>query len=93
MAESSFFGSVSPAQALNYTVTVPVSGGSGLSGNTIGGVGLGFRFSTNAYTNTYSVTCTVNYDGGSKFCYKSRHKNGRHQLHGRAVLVPIAKRF
>lgn len=71
MAESSFFGSVSPAQALNYTVTVPVSGGAGLYGNTIGEVWVWGRFSTNAYTNTYSVTCTVNYDGGSNSVTKS----------------------
>lgn len=66
-----YYGSVSPAQALNYTVTVPVSGGSGISGNTIGGVWVWGNFSTNAYTNTYSVTCTVNYDGGSKSVTKT----------------------
>ena len=64
MAVAYYSGNVPSALALNYTANVPVTGGSGIGGR-INSVKLGAFLSTNAYTNTYSVRCTINYTGGS----------------------------
>lgn len=55
MANTTYYGSLGAAQALNYTVTVPLSGGSGISGARIDSVVAAAFMSTNAYTNTYQV--------------------------------------
>ena len=64
MAASNYSGYVSSALALNYTANVPVSGGSDIQGR-INSVTLKAFLSTNAYTNTYGVRCTINYTGGT----------------------------
>ena len=55
MAFTNYTGNVSSAQALNYTVNIPVSGGASISGSRIDGVAATLGMSTNAYTNIYNV--------------------------------------
>jgi len=55
MATTMYSGDAGAAQALNYTVTVGLSGGSAISGARIDSVVAASLMSTNAYTNTYQV--------------------------------------
>lgn len=65
MATTIYSGDAGAAQALNYTVTVPLSGGSQISGSRIDSVVAAVFMSTNAYTNTYQVRARLLNSGGA----------------------------
>lgn len=70
MATFKYSGSQSGSVALNVARTVALSGGGAASG-IINSVVATLNFSTNAYSNYYNVTATLNYAGGSKSSNRS----------------------
>ena len=70
MASFVYSGSPSGSLALNVARTVALSGG-GTAQGLINSVVATLCFSTNAYSNYYNVTATLNYAGGSKSATRS----------------------
>lgn len=65
MATKSFSGNMTSATSLNNSPSCSLSGGYGVITGIVNSVYASLTFSTNAYSNTYSVTATVYYNGGS----------------------------
>lgn len=72
MATTMYSGDAGAAQALNYTRTVALSGGSAISGARIDSVIASSLMSTNAYSNTYQVRVRLLDSGGATLAEVTR---------------------
>jgi hypothetical protein len=75
MATTYYSGNAGAAQALNYTVTVSLSGGSQISGARIDSVVAAAYMSTNAYGTTYQVRVRLLNSGGGTLAESTQNIN------------------